>query len=75
MHMNKTYDGPLEITENTTLGGMVDGNLTVAEGKTLYVSGMITGDLIVMPDASVVNLGSGFVSGEIVNHGGSITGF
>ena len=75
MHLNKTYDGPLEVTENATLGGMVDGNLTVAEGVILQISGMVTGDLIVKPNASVVNLGSGIVSGSVINQGGSVNGF
>ena len=75
MHLNKTYDGPLEVKENATLGGMVDGDLTVAENVSLQVSGMITGNPIVMPKASVYNLGSGIVSGKVINRGGTVSGF
>jgi len=61
---------PTVLDNNTTLNGMVVGDLTVVGGVYVMMNGMVTGDLIARQGSSVdVN---GTVSGCVVNEGGHV---
>ena len=59
--------GPVSIGEDTSLHGMVDGDVSVASGVTLLMHGKIAGNLDIGSGATVEL--RGFVAGSSVNRG------
>ena len=68
--LNSMYPGPLTITEDSVINGMVSGDVTVAPGVEVVINGMISGNVIVETGARAsIN---GMVCGTLRNHGGEI---
>jgi hypothetical protein len=70
--------GPMVIREDTSLHGLVQGHLSVAEGVTCLVHGRVVGDLHIGPGATVEL--RGMVTGSSENRGrlivyGMVRGF
>jgi cytoskeletal protein CcmA (bactofilin family) len=63
-------EGDVRIEENTTLSGMVTGNVSVGSGVSLLLSGMVVGRLTLEPSSSVEL--RGMVNGEVENRGGHL---
>lgn len=59
--------GPVSIGEDTSLHGMVDGDVSVAPGVTLLMHGKVAGNLDIGSGATVEL--RGFVAGSAVNRG------
>jgi hypothetical protein len=61
------FVGPLVVSEDTSLHGLVDGDVSVAEDVVFLHHGMIAGDLSIAMGATV-NL-MGMVAGSVRNRG------
>lgn len=57
-------NGPIAVTTDTDLRGIAKGDVTVASGCVLRVSGMLTGSILLEADARVEI--TGMVSGSVV---------
>jgi hypothetical protein len=61
------FPGPLQIREDTSFHGMIDGDVSVAPGVTLLAHGKIAGDLDIGEGATVEL--RGMVAGSSLNRG------
>jgi hypothetical protein len=61
------FSGPLQIREDTSFHGMIDGDVSVAPGVTLLAHGKIAGDLDIGEGATVEL--RGMVAGSSLNRG------
>ncbi|MCA1956698.1 hypothetical protein [Zymomonas sp.] len=55
---------------DTTLNGIVEGDLTASEGIHAVINGIVTGDLIIRA-GSYVDI-NGIVNGSVINEGGHV---
>ncbi len=67
----RTFDGkvegPITLTEDLLLQGMIAGDATVSAGISFVLHGMVAGDLVIEPGGSAVV--NGTVGGSVRNHG------
>ena len=68
MILNEKYQGPLKFTQDTTMQGMVIGDVTVIAGVELTLQGMVSGNLTI--EAGAIASVQGVVKGLIINEGG-----
>ena len=61
------FRGPMQIREDTSFHGMIDGDVSVAPGVTLLAHGKIAGDLDI-GEGAMVEL-RGMVAGSSLNRG------
>jgi len=61
------FRGPMQIREDTSFHGMIDGDVSVAPGVTLLAHGKIAGDLDIGAGATVEL--RGMVAGSSLNRG------
>lgn len=65
-----TTQGPLTITEDATIHGVVIGDVFVSKDTRLEVHGVVIGDLIVEEEGAAVVHGT--VKGAVINRGGEV---
>ena len=63
-------EGPVTVTHDTALWGIVTGDVTVKADVRLQLHGKVRGDLIV--ERGGVALVHGSVSGSVINHGAHV---
>ncbi len=64
------FEGDVFVSEDTTLHGMIVGNVTVQNGVVFDLHGMLIGDLIAKMKSCIYIRGT--LNGDIYNHEGSI---
>lgn len=69
-HEQGMIKGPLVVTEDLLLQGMITDGATVKTGANLVVRGMITERLVVEQGATATIYG--MITGPIHNHGGTV---
>ena len=70
MRIEEDCEGPLEITERTTVTAIVTGAVVVAAGGELRLSGQVNGDIIVRRGGALILLE--VVKGAVTNEGGEV---
>jgi hypothetical protein len=64
------HEGPLTVSDQLRISGMVTGLLTVADGGVLYLSGMATDDVVVEPGGTLYL--DGMATENVTNRGGTL---
>jgi len=70
IEIGEKIEGDVIIEEDTTLEGMIVGNVTVTGAAEFVLRGMVRGTVTVLEN-SVVYL-HGTVNGDVINNGGSL---
>ena len=70
MRIEDDTDGPLEITERTTITAIVTGAVYVAAGAELRLAGQVNGDVTVRRGGALIMTGT--VKGAVINEGGAV---
>jgi cytoskeletal protein CcmA (bactofilin family) len=60
----------IDIEEDTTIHGMIVGNVQVLDGVTLHLHGMVIGQVLLKEKSNVYLHGT--VNGDVINQGGML---
>jgi hypothetical protein len=70
MRIEDDTDGPLEITEGTTITAIITGAVFVAADAELRLAGQVNGDVTVRRGGALILTGT--VKGAVINEGGAV---
>ena len=68
---NGIHQGPLDIAEDRTIAGIINGDVTIRPDCHVHLLGIVRGDVIVEPGGTATI--AGIVAGRVIDKGGSVT--